>query len=181
MRRFYVDDRTVLRPLLDTDAGTLFAVVDAQREHLRRFLPWLDATRSRQDILAFRQRVFQQESAGMGMVRVIERDNTLCGIVGFNDIDPLNKKASVGYWLDAKYVGQGLCHKSCKLLIDYGFVDLRLHRISIAAAVANHRSRALAERLGFHFEGVAREAEWLYDHYVDLAIYGILRHEWLAR
>ena len=156
----------------------LYAVIDAQREHLRRFLPWLDATYSRADVLAFRERVAQHESAGVGLVRVIERDNTLCGVVGFNEIDRLHRRASLGYWLDAAFEGAGLCTRSCRLLIDHGFSQLGLHRISLAAALANRRSRAVAERLGFRFEGVLREAEWLYDHFVDLAVYGLLHHEW---
>jgi ribosomal-protein-serine acetyltransferase len=178
MRRFFIDERTVLRPILDNDAGTLYAVIDAQREHLRRWLPWLDGTRSRDDILAFRRRVASQESECLGLTRVIERDNTLCGVVGFNRIDLFNKRASLGYWLDPTYEGRGLCAKSCRLLIDYALTELGLNRVSIAAAVENRRSRALAERLGFKLEGVLRQAEWLYDHYVDLAVYGLLQHEW---
>jgi ribosomal-protein-serine acetyltransferase len=181
MRRFFIDDRTVLRPILDIDAGTLYAVIDAHREHLRRWLPWLDSARSRADILTFRRRVANQESESLGMTRVIERDNTLCGVVGFNRIDPLNKKASLGYWLDPHYEGRGLCARSCTLLIDYAFSELALNRVSLAAAVENKRSRAVAERLGFRLEGVQRDAEWLYDHFVDHALYGVLRREWWQR
>jgi ribosomal-protein-serine acetyltransferase len=178
MRRFFIDDRTVLRPILDTDAGTLYAVINAHREHLRRWLPWLDSTRSRDDVLTFRKRVASQESEALGLARVIERDNTLCGVVSFNHIDPLNNKAHLGYWLDPDYTGRGLCAKSCALLIDYAFSELGLNRVAIAAAVENKRSRAVAERLGFKLEGVQRQAEWLYDHYVDHALYGLLRNEW---
>jgi ribosomal-protein-serine acetyltransferase len=178
MRRFFIDDRTVLRPLTDSDAGTLYAVIDANRLALRRWLPWLDGTRSKADIAAFRKRIADQESEGAGLTRVIERDNTLCGIVGFNRIDTLNRHAELGYWLDPAHERRGLCRRGCALLIEYGFVELGLNRVSIAAATDNQRSRAVAEQLGFRFEGVLREAEWLYDHYVDHAVYGLLRREW---
>jgi ribosomal-protein-serine acetyltransferase len=180
-RTFLIDERTVLRPLAEADAGPLYVVIDKNRAHLRRWLPWLDGTRSRDDIHAFRLRVAAQENEGVGMTRVIERDRALCGIIGFNHIDLLNKKAELGYWLDKQQEGQGLCYRGCQQLASHGFGEIGLNRIAIAAAVGNRRSRGVAERLGFSFEGVLRDSEWLYDHYVDHTVYSMLRREWERR
>jgi ribosomal-protein-serine acetyltransferase len=30
-------------------------------------------------------------------------------------------------------------------------------------------------------EGILREAEWLYDHYVDLVVYSMLKRSWVLR
>ena len=64
--------------------------------------------------------------------------------------------------------------RSCRALIDHAFSTLGLHRVVIRCAVENHRSRAIPERLGFTLEGIERESQWLYDHFVDLAIYALL-------
>lgn len=180
-RRFFVDERTVLRPISEADVLPLFEAVDRNRAHLRRFLPWLDATREPSDIEAFRTRTLAQEGEGSGLTRLIEHAAAIGGIVGFNHIDLFNRRAEVGYWIDRTLEGRGICRQACSALISYAFEELDLNRISIAAAVDNRRSRALAERLGFTQEGVRREAEWLYDRFVDHAMYGLLRREWRDR
>ena len=54
-----------------------------------------------------------------------------------------------------------------------------LNRIEIRCATQNVRSRAIPERLGFKEEGLIRDAEWLYDHYVDHIVYGMLESDWV--
>jgi ribosomal-protein-serine acetyltransferase len=178
LRRFFIDERTVLRPYSESDPQPMFEVIDRNRAHLRRFLPWLDSTRSAADTDAFRLRTLAQEREGTGLVRIIEHDKTICGVVAYNHIDLYNRRAEMGYWVDRTLEGRGICRRACSQLIRYAFEELDINRVSIAAAVDNRRSRALAERLGFTQEGVRREAEWLYDRFVDHAMYGLLRREW---
>jgi ribosomal-protein-serine acetyltransferase len=47
-----------------------------------------------------------------------------------------------------------------------------------ARAIGNYPSQAVYDRSGLKKEGVLRQAEWLYDHYVDLTMNGVLRTEW---
>jgi ribosomal-protein-serine acetyltransferase len=81
----------------------------------------------------------------------------------------------MGYWLDAAHQGKGIMTAACREMIKHAFQELDLHRVVIACATENLRSRAIPERLGFKLEGVARQSEWLYDHFVDHAIYALLR------
>lgn len=65
-----------------------------------------------------------------------------------------------------------------KALLQYAFVVLQLNKVEIRAAEGNAKSRAIPERLGFTAEGTIRAAEWLYDHYVNHVVYGMLASEW---
>lgn len=65
-------------------------------------------------------------------------------------------------------------------MVDYAFNELNLNRVEIRCAVENKKSRAIPERLHFVNEGCIRQAEWLYDHYVDHIVYGMLKEEWKA-
>ena len=67
---------------------------------------------------------------------------------------------------------------ACRAYVDHAFTRLDVHRVEIRCAVENRRSRAIPERLGFRLEGTLRDAEWLYDHFVDSVVYGMLADEW---
>ena len=68
--------------------------------------------------------------------------------------------------------------KALEAMIAYGINDLSLNRVEIRVATENYKGRALLERFNFTKEGVIRVAEWLYDHYVDHILYGLLADEW---
>ncbi|WP_338048384.1 GNAT family protein [Paraliobacillus sediminis] len=68
--------------------------------------------------------------------------------------------------------------RAFKTIIDYGFNDLGLNKIEVNVATENNKSRVLPERFCFKEEGKLRQAEWLYDHYVDHVIYGLLAEEY---
>src|SRR5699024_9450032 len=98
----------------------------------------------------------------------------IVGTIGFSTIDYTNGIGMVGYWLGEEFQGKGIMTKAFDSLIEYGFEILRLNRIEVRVAVENEKSRALPERFGFREEGRIRQAEWLYDHYVDHILYGLL-------
>ena len=65
-------------------------------------------------------------------------------------------------------------------MIGSGFGELGPHRIVIRAGTENAPSRAVPERLGFTYEGIAREEGRGSGGFYDLAVYGLLDREWRA-
>ena len=169
------DERTVLRSIADSDAEPMFALVDRNRAYLREWLPWLDAVRETAHIRAFIAAVSEREAAGTSLDLAIARDGELAGVCGFRRIDADNRTGELGYWLSEDRQGEGIMTACCRACVRHGFESLGLHRIELSAATTNTASRRVAERLGFRLEGVLREAGWLYDHFVDLALYARLR------
>jgi ribosomal-protein-serine acetyltransferase len=178
MFSYRVNDSHHLRLLQFADAEELFGLIDANRAYLRTWLPWLDANHTVEDSRHFIQSTLQQLADNRGFVAAICFEGHMAGVVGYNRIDWQNRVGYIGYWLAENYQGKGLMTSSCRAVIDYGFHSLNLNRLVIAAATENHRSRAIPERLGFIHEGTLREAEWLYDHFVDHAVYACLRRDW---
>lgn len=180
MFRHRIDEHTELRLLVPADAAELFAVTDAHRAHLRRWLPWLDSVKSSSDSAGFIQLTLRQFGERQGFNAAILHDGAIVGIVGHHRISWANRSTSLGYWLAASHEGRGIMTAACRALLRHAFTEYALHRVEIRCATGNARSRAIPERLGFRHEGVLREAEWLYDHYVDHDVYGLLEPEWAA-
>jgi ribosomal-protein-serine acetyltransferase len=172
-----VDARTRLRAPADADAAPLFAVIDRNRAHLRRWLPWVDGVIEPADTANFVRGANERIASGRALELLIEHAGELAGVAGYRALDPVNRRGEIGYWLSADLGGRGIMTAACRALIVHGFDRLDLNRIAIAAATDNWRSRGIPERLGFRFEGVLRQPEWLYDHFVDHAVYSLLRAE----
>jgi ribosomal-protein-serine acetyltransferase len=167
-----------LRVLRPYEAGALYSLISRNRDHLREWLPWVDDARSMMDSRQFLEQSYMGFLRGGGFNFGIRLSCSLVGVIGFHGFDRRNRVTSLGYWLAKDFCGQGIMHKSVATCIDYAINAQGMNRIYLRCAVDNLRSKRIPELLGMVHEGTQREAEWLYDHYVDLDVYSILSSEW---
>lgn len=178
MFTYAIDDKITLKMLDLRDSEQLFSLTVGSKNSLREWLPFIDYTKTVADTENFIQSTMKQFSENNGIQAGIWYEGHLAGVIGFHKIDWSNKSTSIGYWLGDDFVGNGLMTKSVKAFVDYALIELGLNRVEIRAALENKKSRAIPERLGFTHEGTIRQSEWLYDHYVDHEVYGMLASDW---
>ena len=178
MQPISVSDQFNLTPLELRDADELFRVTDDNRDYLRQWLPWLDSIKRVEDTRVFIQAGQAQSAQNNGTQLAIRVRHTIVGIVGHHQIDWRNRIASLGYWVGEAHQGRGVVTAACRSLVSHAFDEARLNRVEIRCAVGNQKSRAIPQRLGFRQEGLLRDAEWLYDHFVDHIMYAILARDW---
>jgi ribosomal-protein-serine acetyltransferase len=159
-------------------AEELFRLNDANREHLRAWLPWVDNIRTAEDTRAFIRQTRTQLADDNGFQTAIRERTALVGVIGYHGVNRPNRSTSLGYWLSKDAQGRGIMTEACRAFISHAFHALDVNRVEIRCATENSRSRAIPERLRFTNEGTVRQAEWLYDHFVDHAVYGMLASEW---
>src|ERR1051326_5602177 len=152
-------------------APALFAAVDRERQRLREWLPWVDPTRTEEDILAFIRRSLEQFASNSGFAAAIWEHGKLAGVIGTSNINWVYRKAEIGYWLGQEFEGRGLMTDACRAVVKHLMVELDLNRVEIHCAPGNAKSRAIPRRLGFTLEGTLREAQLLNGEFVDLEIY----------
>jgi ribosomal-protein-serine acetyltransferase len=176
-----VGEEIILKTLEIDESEILFHLVENNRLYLREWLPWVDTNATVEESKAFIHSAREQQEQNFGFQCGIWFRNQLVGVIGFHRIDWMNKNAEIGYWLGAQFQGKGIITKSCTSLIDYAFHVLKLHRVQLRCATENKKSCSVIERLGFQKEGITRQSEFLYDHYVDLCVYGMTDSEWNKR
>ncbi|WP_028399318.1 GNAT family N-acetyltransferase [Ectobacillus panaciterrae] len=84
--------------------------------------------------------------------------NELIGLVTFMDIlRGALQSCFIGYFLDQKHNGKGYMTEAVKLVVQYGFEHLSLHRIEAGVMPHNIGSIRVLEKAGFEKEGIARK------------------------
>lgn len=173
-----VRDGLELRRRVEADAEAVFQVIDENRNYLRQWLPWLDDTKTVEDLRKYIRNDIVEFEKKEGCDFGIWYQGQWIGGIGLSSFGTKDRKTSIGYWLSGDFQGKGIMTDSVRALVNYCFEHLNLNRIVIRCAVGNTKSRAIPQKLGFKEEGILRQSEWLYDHFVDLVMYGLLREDW---
>jgi len=174
----YVSEKISLRLRGEDDAQAFFEIIDRNREEFTKWFPWAETTQSSEDTKKFivqcREEFETKKAADFG----VWYEDRWVGSMGFHTITTEHKWAEIGYWLDGRYVGKGIMTECVKAVVNYGFNDLKLHRIQIKCDSINLKSKSIPERLAFKLEGVIREDRKHGDVFSDGLIYGLLKSEW---
>jgi ribosomal-protein-serine acetyltransferase len=160
------------------DAEALNALIERNFNHIKKWSAWLKDDRSIENTHAFIKRNQTQFAANEGFAVGIWFEGEMAGQIEYNYFDWNNRKTEIGFWLGESFQGKGLVTKSCRVMIDYAFNELKLNRVEMQCGAENTKSRKIPEKLGFREEGIIRQSGWIHDHFVDFVIYGMLASDW---
>ena len=82
---------------------------------------------------------------------------------------------TLGYWVGADHARKGYMREAIDALVHYAFTSLDLSRVEAACLPENAPSRALLERCGFKYEGVAQAYLQINGRWRTHVIYAALR------
>lgn len=168
-------DRIRLRPLRKSDAGLLYEwITDRELVLLNStFHPvsevdhdaWVEAMLTRRsDLVIF---VIEERSTA-----------TAIGTCQLLNINWRHRNAELQIRIgDAESRGRGLGTEAVRLLCEFGFADLNLHRIYLHVFAGNPRAIAAYEKSGFAREGLLRAAAHIDGQWVDVVPMGLIRDD----
>ncbi|MDD2436029.1 MAG: GNAT family protein [Massilibacteroides sp.] len=169
-----VSDDIQLLPLCLDDISDIFRILNAEREYMRVWLPFVDKTHQEEDTAAAVLQMLQSPNEQFS----IRYMGIFVGLIGFKDLDKVNRRIEIGYWLSQYQQGKGIMTRSVKELLYYAFEYLNMNRVQIKVAVDNQKSNRIPRRFGFTLEGIERDGELLVDDkFTDLNVYSLLKKE----
>ena len=104
---------------------------------------------------------------------MIFKEDELIGVISFNRIEPLNKTAEIGYWLDESHQGQGIISQALQALFHHSpsLVNLGNFVIRCPWGGPIRKSSEVALLAVLILEGLPKQAEFLNDAYDDVNLY----------
>jgi RimJ/RimL family protein N-acetyltransferase len=102
----------------------------------------------------------------------------IVGCIRVDDIDLINKSATVGIDIHEQYRSRGLGLEAFSRIISFLFFDLGLQRLQLMTLVTNKSAIRLYEKLGFFVEGILRSAIYKNGTFSDCYLMSLLISEW---
>lgn len=166
-----------LRPYRSDDADLLWASIE--NETINRLTGTHGTfTREQVDKYIANQIEADNDERASFIIEAID-DKRAVGEVVINDIDLDNRSGNIRIALfDEGDFGKGYGTEAMRLMVDYGFRELNLHRISLGVYAFNPRAIRVYEKIGFVKEGVLRDSLYWDGDYIDEITMSILEDEW---
>jgi RimJ/RimL family protein N-acetyltransferase len=109
-------------------------------------------------------------------------DDEPIGTAGLHGLDLVNGVAEFGISIgEKKEWNKGYGTDALRAICDFGFGELRLHRIELQVYAGNARGRRSYEKAGFTIDGTLRERHYAEGRYEDVLVMSLLRDEWEAQ
>ena len=167
-----------LRELRAGDAASLFELLTAPE--VARFIA--EPPTTVEGFEQFIARVNFQRSGGKYacFAVTLKDDDTAIGLFQLRELEPGFKTAEWGFAIGSMFWGTGLFQESARLLLEFAFGQLGIHRLEARAAVRNGRGGRALQKVGAVPEGVLRKSFRRSGQYLDQVLYAIVEDDWRA-
>ncbi len=131
-----------------------------------------------EDEIKYTEREIEEVKSGRKASFLIFNNNEYIGRCMLHRINNKDKSADVSVSIKEKFWGQSYGNEAVKFLEKIAFSKLKLNRLEYGFYSNNDRSKKLAEKLGFKYEGTLREAKKIGSKYCDRLVYSKLKSQY---
>jgi ribosomal-protein-alanine N-acetyltransferase len=103
---------------------------------------------------------------------------TAIGLFQIRSLEPGFATAEWGFAIGSAFWGSGAFMEGAKLVVDFAFDTIGVHRLEARAAVQNGRGNGALRKIGAVQEGTLRRSFLREGQYLDQALWSILDTDW---
>lgn len=173
-------DRLVLREYVSEDWPDVLAY--QRNPQYLRYYPWNNRTEEevRDFVRIFVDQQNESPRKKYQLAVTLLDSGELIGSCGIRRKLDDDWEADIGFELAPRHWGNGYATESARLLVDLGFEELKLHRISSWCIADNTALARVLERVGLRLEGRLRESDYFKGRWWDTLLFALLEQEWAA-
>lgn len=124
----------------------------------------------------------RRDTTSQNFAIVIQDNNQLIGSIGLMKIDNKNQNAELGIFIgDKTQWGQGYGQEAIRLLLNFAFKEMNLHRVYLRVDVSHLSGIRCYQQCGFVEEGRLRDAVYHGGQFEDQLLMGVLRPDHLGQ
>jgi len=167
LRELRLSDAPALLAMLSTEEVTQFiSPAPATVQGFERFIAWSNRERAQGTHVCF-------AVVPHGM-------DVPVGIFQIRQLDPGFATAEWGFAIASAFWGTGLFIDAARLVVDFAFDEIQIHRLEARAAVLNGRGIGALKKIGAIPEGILRKSLLRNGEFLDQALWTILEEDWRA-
>jgi RimJ/RimL family protein N-acetyltransferase len=168
--------KVTLRELRLSDAPSLLAMLATEEvarfispppttvEGFERFIAWAHRERAAGNYICF--------------AVVLDGTDTAVGLFQVRQLEPGWGTAEWGFAIGSAYWGSGAFIDGARLIVDFAFETIGVHRLEARAAVQNGRGNGALRKVGAVQEGVLRKSFLRNGEYLDQVLWTIVDEDW---
>ncbi len=173
---FLEGENIYLRPIDLDDLEIFYKMIN--NPNVRKFLTIRYPISKIEEKETLEKMIKDENSVALSIIH--KENDKLIGNISLFNINKIHRNAEIGIFIgELKETSKGYGTEAMRVLIDYGFNMLNLHRIDLYVFDFNERAIKAYKKLGFVEEGRKREVCYYEGKYIDHLLMSVLKGEWI--
>lgn len=176
-----IGERIIVKAVEERDAESLLSLEASNRDFFQQFTELREETffTVQGQLDRIKEAVdLSKNDKGYLFVILLKGTGQIIGEVMLTEVVRYNLQSCwIGYFLDKEHNGKGCMTEAVKLVVEFAFRELKLHRIEAGVQPHNIGSIKVLLKAGFHQEGIAKKNVKVNGQWKDHQTLAILNEE----
>ena len=168
----------ILRPLKEQDSESLYKNV--KEYEIAKWTINIPHPYPEDDAINFIKESQEHMEKGLAyhFAILLKDTSELVGVMSLIGVNKKHRNAELGYWISKRYWNKGIATEAASKMLEFGFRNLDLQRISARCFQDNDSSSRVMAKIGMEYEGRFRKEILRENKFIDMVYYAILKEDW---